>query len=312
MSRTGSLTAGDYNVFTIEWSHLADWTNYFAAAANTRYQPTAAIFQRQFDTWTGASLTHRRGHFYTGTGAIYMWTELFWNIIRRFDMGSAPFNPWMAAILTHGEAPFIFGQSYSQTLPFWHVDGGHFDTGPGAIYMWTELFWDIRHFHMGIARFWHVDGGHFDTLDRRHSYMDRAILRRSPFWHGNSAILTCWRRPFLTHGQSLYIFGLNYSETFNVLTWGPCHFFFDSLTAAILTYGQEPFIIGQSYSETFPILTSRQRHFDLWTAAILTCIWTSFWHSQHLCEVYWSFLRIKFNQPMTHRRRPSKSLCRRL
>jgi hypothetical protein len=37
MSRTGSLSAGDYNVFTIEWSHLADWTNYFAAAANTRY-----------------------------------------------------------------------------------------------------------------------------------------------------------------------------------------------------------------------------------------------------------------------------------
>lgn len=30
------LQADDYNVFTVEWSHYANWTNYFAAAANTR------------------------------------------------------------------------------------------------------------------------------------------------------------------------------------------------------------------------------------------------------------------------------------
>jgi hypothetical protein len=69
MSGTGIISAGDYNVFTIEWSHLADWTNYFAAAANTRYADsghfvhtrTGAILTRgrvPFDTRTGIMLTH--------------------------------------------------------------------------------------------------------------------------------------------------------------------------------------------------------------------------------------------------------------
>jgi hypothetical protein len=76
---------------------------------------------------------------------------------------------------------------------------------------------------------------------------------------------------------------------------------FDTWTGASLTFGrrpfltngQAPFIFRQNYSETFAFFTWGQHHFDSLTAAILTCIWSPISHSQHFCEVYCSFLRIK-------------------
>lgn len=56
------LSVGEYNVFSIEWSHLASWENYFAAAANTRVVGEHAATLVQAIQDVGAGHIHLVGH----------------------------------------------------------------------------------------------------------------------------------------------------------------------------------------------------------------------------------------------------------
>jgi hypothetical protein len=130
----------------------------------------AAILRAIFDTWTGCHFDAWMATILTWKPAPFICGQSYFETFAILTRGQRHFDTQTGAILTHGQAPFLFGQSYSQTLPFWH----------GGTAILTR----------GWRPFWHGN--------RRHLYVDRVILRHSPF-----------------------------------LTWGQRHF--DSLTAAILT-----------------------------------------------------------------------------